>query len=280
MGLKFDALIAAKLTDDYGGHPFLIRQACSQLNKLASAERPVIIDKALYTRSKTEFREHSQEYLEMMIQVLAEWYPDEYEMLCFLAQGDMDNFNAFASDHASYTRHLIGYGLIQKGSSGYSFNLEEASELLRKKHKNEKLNLTDDEKVQELSIRRNRLEKGLRILTRNSLKISIGANKAKDAVISAVPEGRRSVLLNHDLSALLDRDASPLFFLELINVIKREWATFENVFGTDKTKLILMLEEINTKGRPDAHAKRIDEDDFQQLRLYFKKLESTLEEWL
>jgi hypothetical protein len=82
------------------------------------------------------------------------------------------------------------------------------------------------------------------------------------------------------LSALLDRDASPLFFLELINVIKREWATFENVFGTDKTKLILMLEEINTKGRPDAHAKRIDEDDFQQLRLYFKKLESTLEEWL
>ncbi|WP_334119315.1 ATP-binding protein [Limnobacter sp.] len=280
MGLKFDALIAAKLTEDYGGHPFLIRQACSQINKLVPTERPVVIDKALYNRSKTSFRANSQEYLEMMIQVLAEWYPDEYEMLCFLAQGDMDNFNAFANNHASYTRHLIGYGLIQRGSSGYSFNLEEASELIRKKHQNERLNLTDDEKVQEVSIRRNRLEKGLRILVRNSLKISIGASKAKDAVIAGVPDGRKSVLQNHDLSVLLDRDASPLFFLELINVIKREWAIFENIFGKDKTKLILMFEEINTKGRADAHAKRIEEDDFQQLRLYFKKLESTLQEWL
>lgn len=280
MGLKFDALIAAKLAEDYGGHPFLIRQACSQINKLASSERPVIIDKALYIRSKTEFRAHSQEYLEMMIQVLAECYPDEYEMLCFLAQKDMDNFNAFANDHASYTRHLVGYGLIQKGPSGYSFNLEEVSELLRKKHQNERLNLTNDEKVQEVSIRRNRLEKGLRMLVRNALKISMGAGKAKDAVMAAVPEGRRPVLQNHDLAGLLDRDSSPLFFLELINVIKREWSAFENVFGLDKTKLILMLEEINTKGRPDAHAKNIEEDDFQQVRLYFKKLEQILQEWL
>lgn len=280
MGLKFDALIAAKLTEDYGGHPFLIRQACSQLNKLASTERPVVIDKALYNRGKTEFRAHSQEYLEMMIQVLAEWYPDEYEMLCFLAQDDMENFNAFANEHLSYTRHLIGYGLVQKGPSGYSFNLEEVSALLRKKHQSERLNLTDDEKVQEVSIRRNRLEKGLRMLVRSSLKISVGAIKAKDAIISAVPESRRPVLQNHDLAGLLHRDTSPLFFLELINVIKREWSVFENVFGIDKTKLVLMLEEVNAKGRPDAHAKKIDEDDFQQLRLYFKKLESVLQEWL
>lgn len=280
MGLRFDALIAAKLTEDYGGHPFLIRQACSQINKLISTERPILIDKALYNQAKTEFRGNSQEYLEMMIQVLAEWYPDEYEMLSFLAQGDMENFNTFAHDHTSYTRHLIGYGLVQKSASGYSFNLEEVSDLLRKKHKNDRLNLTEDEKVHEVSSRRNQLEKGLRILVRNSLKISKGANKAKEAVIAAVPEGRRSTLLNQDLSGLLHRDSSPLFFLELINIIKREWETFENVFGLDKSKLAMMLEEINTKGRPDAHAKNIDEDDFQQLRLYFKKLEFILQEWI
>lgn len=34
-----------------------------------------------------------------------------------------------------------------------------------------------------------------------------------------------------------------------------------------------MLEEINLKGRPEAHAKSIEDDDFTQLRLYFKKLE-------
>ncbi|HCF8499818.1 TPA: ATP-binding protein [Klebsiella variicola subsp. variicola] len=280
MGLKFDTLIAAKLTEDYGGHPFLIRQACSQINRLISTERPVIIDKALYNKSKSEFRNNSQEYLAMMIQVLSEWYPDEYEMLCLLAQGDMDSFNSFALDHTSYTRHLTGYGLVQKGASGFSFNFEEISDLLRKKHQHEKLNLTEEEKVQEVSIRRNRLEKGLRILVRNSLKISKGANKAKDAVITAVPDKRRTALQNYELSGLLDPDSSPLFFLELINIINREWVTFENVFGINKTKLLLMLEEINTKGRPDAHAKCINEDDFQQLRLYFKKFEAILQEWL
>lgn len=280
MGLKFDSLIIAKLTEDYGGHPFLIRQACSQINKLASTERPVVIDKALYSRAKTEFRQYSQEYLEMMIQVLAEWYPDEYEILCFLAQEDMNNFNAFANEHPSYTRHLLGYGLIQKGPSGYSFNLEEVSELLRDKHKNERLNLTDDEKVQEVSIRRNRLEKGLRMLIRNALKISVGENKAKDAVIAAVPERRRATVQNHTLAGLLDKDSSPLFFLELINIVGREWNVFQNVFGLDKAKLTVMLDEINTKGRPDAHAKHVSEDDFQQLRLHFKRLESILQEWL
>ncbi|MBN0764899.1 hypothetical protein JTM21_41235, partial [Pseudomonas aeruginosa] len=39
MGLKFDALISAKLTEDFGGHPFLIRQACSQINKISGQNR-------------------------------------------------------------------------------------------------------------------------------------------------------------------------------------------------------------------------------------------------
>ncbi|EIU4421134.1 ATP-binding protein [Pseudomonas aeruginosa] len=280
MGLKFDALISAKLTEDFGGHPFLIRQACSQINKISGQNRPLIIDKSVYNQAKNDFREQSKEYLEMMIQVLCEWYPDEYEMLCFLAQGDMESFNSFASAHSSYTRHLIGYGLIQKGTSGYSFNFEEVSELLRKKHKNEKMNLSDDEKVQEISSRRNKLEKDLRQVVRNALKISLGGKKAKEAILAAVPETRRAPLSNYELNDLMCRDASPLFFLELINIIRREWSSLENIFSLDKARLIVMLEEINSIGRPDAHAKAISKDDFQQLRLHFKKLEDALVEWV
>jgi len=279
MGLKFDALIAAKLTDDFGGHPFLIRQVCSQINKLVGADRPITVDKALYNKAKEEFSAHSKEYLDMMIHVLAEWYPDEYDMLCYLAQGDMKNFNLFAADHTSYTRHLIGYGLIQKSDSGYAFNLEVMSDLLRKKHKNERLNLTGEEKVQEVSIRRNKIEKALRTLIRNALKISVGPKKAVEVIIAAVPENRRAALSTSDLSSLLDKDNSPLFFLELINILRREWEKFEHAFGMEKAKVIVMLEEINSKGRPDAHAKSLDEDDFLQLRLYFKKLEEPLNDW-
>lgn len=277
MGLKFDDLIAAKLTDDFGGHPFLIRQMCSSIHRMAGMKRPVIIDKVIYNKAKEEFKLHSKDYLDMMLQVLSEWYPDEYEMLRFLAQDDQESFENFAFDNASLTRHLIGYGLIQKGKDGYAFNLEAISELLKNKHQNEKINLSNEEMVQEVSIRRNLLEKNLRNLTRNVLKISLGPAKATSAVVAAVPESRRPPLDGLNINQLLDRDKSPLFFLELINVIKREWASFEKSLEIEKSKLSIMLEEINQYGRPEAHAKNLTKDEFTQLRLYFNKLDIVLD---
>jgi hypothetical protein len=62
-------------------------------------------------------------------------------MLRFLAQDDRESFENFAFDNASLTRHLIGYGLIQKGNDGYAFNLEAIAELLKNKHQNESFSL-------------------------------------------------------------------------------------------------------------------------------------------
>ncbi len=277
MGLKFDDLIAAKLTDDFGGHPFLIRQMCSCIHKMAGLKRPVTIDKAIYNKAKEEFKLHSKDYLDMMLQVLNDWYPDEYEMLRFLAQDDKESFECFAFDNAALTRHLIGYGLIQKGDHGYAFNLEAIADLLKTKHNNEKINLSNEEMVQEVSSRRNLLEKNLRTLSRSVLKISFGPTKAAATVLAAIPENRRPALTGVDINLLLDRDKSPLFFLEIINLIKREWAVFEKSLEIEKAKLVIMLEEINTFGRPEAHAKNLTKDEFTQLRLHFNKLDSILD---
>lgn len=278
MGLKFDPLLFGKLTEDFGGHPFLIRQMCSLINKLASSNRPVSVDKAVYLKAKKEFGANSFDYLEMMVHVLREWYPDEYDMLRFLAQGDFDNFNNFANNHDNYTRHLIGYGIIQGGDNGYTFNLESLAEVIRKNHTYEKLNLSQEEKVQEVSLRRSRLEKKLRSLIKNCLRVSFGAKEASVRVLSALPEKRREALQKEGLASLLDKDQSPLFFLELISVVRREWGAFENMVTIDKPKFVLMLEEINTSGRPDAHAKLISDEDFTQLRLYFKKIDDLFDE--
>jgi hypothetical protein len=98
-------------------------------------------------------------------------------------------------------------------------------------------------------------------------------------VISAVPENRRTALQSLDVDGILSVDSSPLFFLELINVIKRDWDGFQHIFEMEKNKVELMLEEINRSGRPDAHAKIIEKNEFDQLRLYFNKLEVITKEW-
>ena len=60
----------------------------------------------------------------MIVSVLRDWYPDEYDMLRFLAQGDQATFAAFAREHAIYTKHLVGYGLMTQSVHGYTVNIE------------------------------------------------------------------------------------------------------------------------------------------------------------
>lgn len=279
MGLRFDEVLYSKLVEDFGGHPFLIRQFCSKVHEACRGDRPVQVDKSLYLKIMQSFQRTAIDYLAMIVSVLRDWYPDEYDMLRILAQGDQKAFSAFAEDHAVYTKHLIGYGLITQSVHGFGFNIEALRVYLNNLHKFERLNLTADEKVAEVSARRNRIEKSLRVLVRNTLRAAYGRKKAGEVVLKAIPERRRESIGTSEIDVLLARDTSPLFFLELISIIKREWDSFQNVFELEKNKIELMLEEINSSGRPDAHAKYVDNDEFDQLRLYFKKLERILEDW-
>ncbi|MEI7752219.1 MAG: ATP-binding protein, partial [Candidatus Omnitrophota bacterium] len=279
MGLQFDQLIYSKLTDDFGGHPFLIRQICSMIHCACVGDRPAKVDKALYDRIKAQFLRESVGYFDMIIQVLQIWYPDEYEMLCMLAQGDDDGFNQFALAHGQYTKHLIGYGLIQSSANGYSFSIEAIRQHLNNKHKHERMHLSQEEKLAEISARRNKCEKTLRFLMRNILRTAYGKRKATDAVIASLPEDRRAKMASSDWDALLDRDKCELFFLDLITLIFREWPQFQNVFDMAKDRAHVMLIDINQAGRSDCHAKGISEEDFLQIRLHFKKLESIMAPW-
>jgi len=279
MGLKFDPAICARLHEDLGGHPFLIRQMCSLLHKNIKGERPQIIDKPSYKKVFIEFNEQSHQFLTMMITVLQAWYPDEYDMLTFLANNDLESFEELATAHSEYTRHLLGYGLIQKGAGGYAFNLDILNNYLSAKHKHQRINLSNEDKLAEISSRRNSLEKGLRFLIRNALQANLGGSKAKAAVLASIPSDRREKLSELSLSELLHKGKSPLFFLDLKNLLSKNWDIFQNVFEIDKQKLMFILEDINTIGRPDAHAKDITNDDFSQLRLHFQKVEPVIIEF-
>ena len=115
MGIKFDELIYSKLTEDFGGHPFLIRHMCSTINSLCVGDRPANVDKALYFKAKDKFFISSKHYLSMIVDVLQEWYPDEYDMLIFLANGDLNEFEAFAKESNYYINHLVLYQIDYDG---------------------------------------------------------------------------------------------------------------------------------------------------------------------
>ncbi|RXI36271.1 hypothetical protein CRU99_13545 [Malaciobacter mytili] len=280
MGIEIDDLICSKLYEDFGGHPFLIRQMCSLLNKRITLKRPSKVDKSLYSKTLKEFISSSHEYLDMIIFVLEKWYPDEYEMLTFLANEDFETFEKFASNHINYTRHLLGYELIQEGDNGYYFNYEILQTHIQNKNKYKRLNLDSEEKLAEISKRRNLIEEGLRTLIKNTLTYSNNKGTAKDLILHAIEGKRREKINTLTIQQLLHKNESPLFLLELKNIINRNWDLFENIFeGIDKNRILFLLDDINKYGRPDAHAKKISNDDFMQLRIHFNTLEKVLKNW-
>ena len=164
---------------------------CSYLHKSVQEKRPFIIDKPLYLSAKDGFYKASSgfnKYAEMVLNVLISDYPDEYDMLTFLAIGDVESFRGFAQQDNAYISHLLHYGIIGENSKhdGYTFKIEAIGDYLRSKTRYQRLHLTQEEKLAEISERRNRIEPKLRNFVKVQLKSGLGIVEATDKIKTAL----------------------------------------------------------------------------------------------
>lgn len=279
MGLKFDETIYSKLTEDFGGHPFLIRHVCSCLSKeLDDHNRPVTVDRGAYQSAKTKFIRSHSNYLDMILGVLEVFYPNEFEMLTMLACNDYKTFNEFAEMHHSFTEHLLGYGLIQKSISGYDFKIDSIQEYLLQKSKYKKQSNTLTEKWKEISERRNRAEIKLREIVRTQLKAFKGEVEAKQIVLDILGGKRKLELAILNYKNLFSPSEGEIYFLDLAKIISKEWDVFKNIFSFSKKETFQGLDFIN-QSRVDAHAKDISDEEFTYFRICMSKIEKDLEEY-
>ncbi|ABC33185.1 conserved hypothetical protein [Hahella chejuensis KCTC 2396] len=277
MGLKFNEAVFSRLTEDFGGHPFLMRHVCSLISKnVSDKERPVDIDRLAYKKGKDDFMTNCSNYIEMIIVVLKEFYPDEYDMLSMLANEDFESFNGFAEMHHSYTSHLIGYGIIRKNRLGYDFNIDAVKDYIVGKDKYQKLRLTVQEKWSEISERRNRAEVKLRNIVRMVLMVSFGENKAKEKVLEIFGNPRKDRLKGSKYREIFDPNKSEIYFSDISKIISKNWDVFNHVFSRTKKDVFSTLEFINSS-RVDAHAKEITDDEFSYFRVCMKNVEDDIE---
>jgi hypothetical protein len=278
MGLKFDEILYSKLTEDFGGHPFLIRNVCSAINThVISEERPVRIDKSTYERGVQFFNEQYSSYIEMILTVLKEYYNDEYEMLKFLALGDFETFNDLARLSKEYTNHLLGYGILDRNNNNYTFKIESIKLFLAETNKYKKINLSDQEMLSEISERRNNMEPRLRDIVRKGLRLSHGENDAKKKVLDVFGEPRKSKYSSYSYKDIFDPRKAEIYFEDLRKVIEKEWTVFEYLFGRDKESFTVAMKAVN-KYRADAHAKPLTKEEMDYFRVCATKLENYISE--
>lgn len=275
MGLRCEEDLYRRLHHEYGGHPFLVRQACSALASRVR-DRPGDLSVALFEKEKEGIAVSLERIIRQILNVLATWYPDEFEMLQMLAQGDRVTFLEYANGSASFTQHVEGYGLVRGARNNPKMVIGLVREVLAKVPSRAADGEADpgdeDGVLAEISRRRNAIEQGLRKLLKIGLTIASGRNKARINLDKSLTEDRRAVLSQYSYDDIWEQ----LYFNELAGILNQNWAAFQKVFAKEKAMVLRWMEHIN-RCRADAHARTLSEEDLAYLRICFRRLEEILE---
>lgn len=271
MGMRFSPEVVAHLQEDFGGHPLLIRQVCSFIHRSISSVRPVDISTQEYTEFKKSFYRDQAgfaQYAQMILQVLSDWYPDEYQMLTWLAIEDYEDFNECAQD-TTFMQHLKSYHIIVEDNTlvRYHFRIEALQNYLADKNRYQRPLKTDEDKEKEILTRRSLIEKKLRKLVKRQLKSSFGEEKAKQEMIRAIygPKeiGHKS---NKPYGEFFDPSKHELYLKTLFDVIDRNYSLFENLFETTRETFDSKWKLLNQYRKTDAHSAQISDSDFATFR--------------
>lgn len=299
MGISVDREFLDRLFAAYGGHPFLTRQACSHLARHLDT-RPAVLTGTLFEKDQAHTDAALVGVVKQILTVLETWYPEEFELLQGLALGDDATFREFATASAEFCEHVVGYGLVRSPQDRPALTIGLVGKVLRQMASEsvvdsgrrpepradvvgEKPQTADSaaspveepddneewwlEVIGEVSRRRNRIERALRDRGAMGLEIKFGQGKM-NRLLESIGGARQTKLSNNSYKDVWQE----LYLLELTSVFVENWDVFQNWAYMDKNEFESALQTIN-KGRVDAHARSISEDDLAYLRVCLRKIE-------
>ena len=278
MGMSFDTEVYTYLTDEYGGHPFLIRQVCSKLHQWHLKKllpRKVHIRKETYREKREELRLSTRDYIDLILRILRERYVDEYRLLQHLSADDHQTFSSYALDEPTLINHLLGYGLVTKVSDKYHFRIIAVQDAIADTATHLRSPVTLEERWELLNAERNSFEQELRNIVKRTLKIAFGAPAAKDKFVNAMmkrSQKEKAATYSYD-----DMFRGEVYFSDLKRAILAEWDVFKNIFRDDKTRFEHAMTTVN-KLRADAHANEIDAESFSSAMESIRWLKTSIEE--
>jgi hypothetical protein len=269
-GLRFEDDSLEAISSFCSDMPFWIRKTCSSLHgKIEVAGRPITLPAVTVSGMLEDYgRDEGAALAKVALQHLFRVYPElKRPAVSLLEDGGVLAPNLL--------RTLTRYGIaaVNGAISGKMMRMalmmiaeeQPAVQELPAGSGNESRPLIGEwaEELSAISYRRNVMERSLRSIVINFLRVSALSSKngatAKTMLLDAVNEKRRAELEPFNLDLIADK----LFWLELVATINKHWPLFERIFG-DKNVFNQNAEIVND--RPDAHAKRLEPSDIAMHR--------------
>jgi len=292
-GFSFDEKVYDLLKNTYGGHPYLVRLACSEVVRskgAVSTDKKVSISCKDFIDQRDRIRVRLAQPIKDILLSLVWWYPEDYELLLILADGD----TAFVADYLKQspgeTVQFVRYGLVKEKDG--TFAIDDLHVFLQEKgasYKNEispfkrgdlppevlpeTADLTD---LALLFTKRTEIEVALRKYLITVLGFKFGFDDSK--ISERIAKGLRTRPGMADISQLFvgrrPQDAiNELFLSDLKPLYKANWDDLGPVFEKKIDRFEMNMDTINIARRYEAHAKpvpKIDKDDFVNSYSWFR----------
>ncbi|MBP3618114.1 MAG: ATP-binding protein [Lachnospiraceae bacterium] len=282
LGLYFEDAVYVKMMEDYGGHPFLIRQVCSRINNELNANkvaRPVTISNYNYMLKCDEYKQGMTSVIEQILGVIENYYPNEFQLLKTLA---LDGRSAFKKEIAlgeKGIQHLIGYGIVEKAEGEYFIRIKSIEEYIKSKFIYDATLDEQKDKRARINIRRDTIEEKLRVIILFSYQSKYG-KKAKEQLISiaektTTDKTQKTKMLN---APSLKKMLEELYLSQLKDIIDKEWKSFAAIFP-DKSKFEAYMDILNRSRSVGAHARNVSNEEEVMYSIAFDFFEKALEEY-
>ncbi|RLF38811.1 MAG: ATP-binding protein [Thermoplasmata archaeon] len=304
-GLKPKEDVYPYLKERYGGHPFLIRIACSEVWKHKNKKNPEHLELVTvhdFEKLAPQIQERLAQPIKDILLSLVWWYPEEYELLQILVEGDETFVKEYLEAEQKSLLQLARYGLFREGTHELAISdLKEFLKQYGETYKKEVSPFTrgdmppellpeipDLQTLSQLFAKRCEVELKLRSIIYLYLGMAHGWNER--GMVNAIIKGLRrapsrrgpdpkELFVGRPIKDVLHE----LYTLELKFIILENWDLFKPVFE-HKARFEMNMDTINKARRVDAHTKPVSGSEVEEfMNSYtwlFSKLKKIPEEYI
>lgn len=291
-GLRFSEDVYPYLANRFGGHPYLIRIACSEVWKDCETKSPEqVCDVPLqsFLLAAPRIRDRVRQPIKDILLSLAWWYPEEYDLLRILAEGDEQFVRDYLEDRPGSMLQFLRYGVLRK--DGDQLAIEDVREFLRNEGASFKdaigpftrgeisptilPEIPDLDALARLAQKRYELE----VRLRRAVLLYLGVRFSGDnsAIAKAMLKGMMS-RPDRDRPQDLFVGRTPreviqdLYMLDLKFIIVANWDVFGVVFANKQQWFIDRMDTVNQARQFEAHTKPVNFTDLERFEAAYSWL--------
>jgi hypothetical protein len=280
-GLNFQEETHSYLREIHGGHPYLIRIACSEVWRASDIQNPekltsITID--TFKKLRLQIKARLAQPIKDILLSLVWWYPDEYDVLRILASGDKEFVKDYLQQEPQQIIQFAKYGILRSDTGEFAIAdvrdfLNEYGELYKKEISPFVRTDMPPELLPEmpnLSVlgrlfeKRCEAEGKLRRLI--MLYLGVKQNWDPEKIANAMVKGLRKLSERPNPSQLfVGRTAQQvlqeLYFSDLKTIMLENWDVFGSLFDNHKTRFEMNMDTVNKARRVEAHTRAITQDE-------------------